>query len=220
MNSGFDLCDADPNAPFRDTLGNRLHTACSFDAAIAFVTKGGAEFVHERFLKKASAAERQKSRLCVSVHWPTDLDALCQLSPYLKDRLRIYLGPKTPQEKKGHSPLMHSKVALTERQDGVLDIFVGSHNWTGTALDGVNMEASVHLFCDGNSPFAVSIKNHLDACNNDEDCVPFDPENLAYYKSLQRKLFPKMPESVPGTDVEGIQALPELSAVVIHAEDF
>lgn len=219
MSSGFQLCDADPHAPFRDSLGNSLQSACSLDAAIAFVTKGGVKFVLERFLQKASANELQTSRLCVSVHWPTDLDALCRLSPYLKDRLRLYLGPQTPQETRGHSPLMHSKVVLSEQSDGRLDIFVGSHNWTGAALDGVNFEASVHLLCDEASPFAASIRKHLDACSNDKDCVAFDPANLAYYKSLQKKLFPKIPESPPGVDVEGVLALPEWPAVVIHAED-
>ena len=46
-------------------------------------------------------------------------------------------------------------------------MFVGSHNWTSSALDGVNLEASTRIDCDLGDTFEREVKSHLDACVKD-----------------------------------------------------
>src|SRR5262245_2165540 len=110
----------------------------------------------------------------------------------LGDQLRIYLGAYTPEETSGRlRPKMHSKVDWVGGQPGQATIFVGSHNWTRTALDGVNMEASVRLECREDEQFARDVKAHLDGCF--AQCVVFDPDDLDYYRAIQHALYPESP---------------------------
>jgi hypothetical protein len=140
-----------------------------------------------------------------------------QLSPLLGSNLRICLGAKTPVESGTDvTPMLHSKVVYTDNGDGTCTAFVGSHNWTGNALNGVNCEASVRVECAADDPFAVEIRRHLDQCAR--LCVPFNPHDLTYYKVLQRQLSTARPPAPEAEEVSAFQKLPGAPAVVIHAE--
>jgi hypothetical protein len=136
----------------------------------------------------------------------------------LKDRLHIHLGSKTPKEKLSFSsPLIHSKILHIEDAAGHTITFVGSHNWTAPALDGVNSEASVRIECDPGDLFASHVKSHLDVCF--AASVPFDPADLQFYKSLQRDYFPRRPEQPDREEMSEFVPIPDPPALVIHAED-
>jgi hypothetical protein len=215
MPRSISLCHPNPKERFRKTLDHALGSASTADAAVAFITKSGVEF----FSSWVTKLGPDRCRLTTSVQFPTDLDALCRLSASLKDRLHIHLGSKTPQEKLSWaSPLIHSKILQVANGSGHTFTFIGSHNWTAPALDGVNLEASVCIECEPEDSFASDVKTHLDACF--AASVPFDPADLQFYKALQRDYFPKRPEQPEREEMDEFVRVPDPPAVVIHAEDF
>jgi len=161
-----------------------------------------------------------RCRLTVSVQFPTDLDALCLLSGQLGDRLHIHLGSDTPFEQSGKqfSPLMHSKVIQLDNTAGGVTTFVGSHNWTSTALDGVNMEAAVRILSEADDPAALAAKEHLDACF--AAGVPFDPADVEFYRAVQSRLYPRRPDRSEREVIAEFARVSDAPAVVIHAEDY
>ncbi len=214
MPSSINFWHPDPRRRFRSVVEGDLRTAAELDLAVAFMTKAGVDFLLDRLERGLSP---DHCRVSVSVHFPTDLAALCRLSDRLADRLHIHLGGEAPREKSGKScPLMHSKVIWAGKEDGKVTIFVGSHNWTSTALDGANMEASVRIECRPDESFAQDVKAHLDACFN--ACVPFDQDDVDFYRSLQVYLHPNL-HAAESEELGDFHPVPAAPAVVIHAED-
>lgn len=214
MPTSITFWHSDPRRRFRSVVEGDLRTAAELDLAVAFMTEAGVDFLLACLDGNLPA---DQCRVSVSVHFPTDLKALCRLSARLGDRLHIHLGSRTPKEKSSRSsPLLHSKVIWVGGEDGGVTIFSGSHNWTSAALDGANMEASVRVECEPDEPFAQEVKAHLDACF--AASVPFRPADLDFYQSLQATLHPNLntPES---EELGDFVQVPTPPAVVIHAED-
>lgn len=207
--------DANPQRSFRPALVTALRTATSLDVAVAFITRAGVDFFRGQVRQFGAG----RCRLTVSVQFPTDLDALCRLSSDLGDWLHIHLGSDTPHEVSGKpfSPLMHSKVVWMDTAAGDVTVFVGSHNWTSTALDGVNMEAGVRIECPAGEQAALDAKAHLDACF--AASVRFDPAELEFYRAIQHSLYPRRPANSQREAITEFDRVPNAPAVVIHAED-
>jgi hypothetical protein len=175
MAEHISLYSRDPKTPFRSIIQRTVRTATELDVASAFMTRAGVDFYKEC----AANIDSTCCRLSVSVHFPTNLDALQRLSSKLGDRLHIFLGGDTPCEKiSKFTPLLHSKIIWIGHGQERVIIFLGSHNWTATALDGVNMEASAGVECQPQDPFAQDIKAHLDSCFHAG--VVFDPADLTF----------------------------------------
>ena len=205
------LCHANPKAPFFKELASVWKMGEFTAAAVAFVTEAGVEFFEHNCLRHQNPA---RCILCFTVQWPTNLDAVARLSPLLGPNLRIHLGAKTPVESGTDlTPMLHSKVVYTEHGDGRCTAFVGSHNWTGNALNGVNFEASVRVECEINDAFAAVIRNHLDRCV--QGCVPFEPNDINYYKAVQHELSSKRPPAPDAEEVTAFEKLPGSPAVII-----
>ncbi len=210
----FSLCSADPKAHFSRELVTAWNRGSFTRAAVAFLTEGGVEFFEHRCL---DYQDHKQCCLCITVQWPTDLDAVARLSPLFGPNLRIFLPGDTPVELGTDvTPMLHSKVIYTDLGDGKCAVFVGSHNWTSNGLNGANFEASVRVECDINDPFAADIREHLDRCA--DECVPFDVNDIDYYKVLQHKLSSNRPPAPDAEHVAAFKRLPGSPAVVIHAE--
>jgi HKD family nuclease len=212
MPAKLTLCSADPRAAFRAVIEETLDGATGLDVAVAFMTEAGADL----FSKWAKIVQPQNCRLCVSVQFPTDLDALMKLHKVLGSQLHIHLK-SGPQEMVGSptlSSLLHSKIMWIKGGDRHVSIFVGSHNWTSSALDSVNFEASTRIECDIGDQFEQEVKSHINACVH--DCVVFNPNDIDYYRSLQIALFPKRPK---GPERQPIRQCKKADGTVIHAED-
>lgn len=208
------LCNADPKSPFSADLAAVWARGRFTQAAVAFLTAGGVEFFAQHCLDHQ---DRERCRLCFTVQWPTDLDAVARLSPVLGSNLRIHLGAKTPVETGTDvTPMLHSKAVYTDHGDSTSTSFVGSHNWTANALNGVNFEASVRVECDTSNAFAIDLRRHLDECFR--RCVPFDPNDIAYYKAVQRVLSSHRPPALDAEPVAAFERIQGAPAVVIHAE--
>jgi phosphatidylserine/phosphatidylglycerophosphate/cardiolipin synthase-like enzyme len=59
-------------------------------------------------------------------------------------------------------PMLHSKIYYMEYDDGSASAFVGSHNMTAFALNGMNGEASVLLEGATSDPAFSDIRKHID----------------------------------------------------------
>jgi hypothetical protein len=83
------------------------------------------------------------------------------------DRLFVHLG-HTRATGSGakytfyrYHPMLHSKIYFMEAADGTAYAFIGSHNLTGFALNGMNGEASVLMTGPASSPEFNPIKDHI-----------------------------------------------------------
>ena len=105
---------------------------------------------------------------------------------------------------------MHSKALAVTGPGSWFTGFVGSANWTFTALEGVNLEATVEVRCDADDRFAADLRAHVDACIAESD--PFDPSQVDAYLAIQRALMPAGPRDPDDEDLDDFDRFP---AVVI-----
>jgi hypothetical protein len=198
-----------PHTPLRSVLQPLFQHASRVESAVAFVTRPGVR----TFLKLVpDPAVRRNSRFVASIRWPTDLDALCELATAMPGRVHIHRGFLLPEEINHDRPLMRSKMVYIEDGRGGVHVLVGSHNWTGQALDGNNLEASVHVECPPGDSFAAQVRTHIDRCVAESEV--FDPSRLDDYKAIQMSLH-GWPDG-PGEEPFGFVREP---VVVIHAEE-
>ncbi|MDE1822245.1 MAG: hypothetical protein KGI98_15510 [Euryarchaeota archaeon] len=151
--------------------------------AVAYFTAKGARMM-DPLLHEVERTEGSFG--VVSVEWPTDIDELARLHKRLRGKLFIHTGiwPGTGTKVAGK---LHCKVIYAEQGESTT-IQVGSHNWTGTALDGSNIELSVRHECPTSGPFAKSVSEFIDTAKLLSE--PFDPAKADYYKELQRFMVP------------------------------
>lgn len=198
---------SNPHGGLRRQLVGAIRGADHFDAAVAFVTQAGFDF-----LRDALKPQRPSFRIVASIRWPTDIRAMAELATEFPGSTWIHLAGNGPQEKSGDKYQMHSKAVAIERRNDFVG-FVGSHNWTFTALDGLNLEATVEVSCASTDSFASELRAHLEACIQESE--PFDASQIDTYLEIQRRLHCGPPGN-GGVDVEDFD---KYSAVVIHAED-
>src|SRR5262249_47679913 len=155
----------------------------------------------------------RRSRLVASIRWPTNLDSLKHLAEQIPGRVYLYRGMTLPEEINHDRPLMHSKVVYVEHEQSEdVDMLVGSHNWTGQALHGNNVEASIHIQCQSKDSIAHDVREHLEHCFQGGE--QFDPRKLADYKAIQLELHGSPPRPW-GEEIGFVKD----SIVVIHAEE-
>lgn len=124
---------------------NRLQTVLedsrTLRAAVAFWTVRK-EDVNEDLTRALSG----NGFLCVDLQWPTDIEAVAGLKLAGAD-VWLHLARANAQRGEGKSHtqrhLLHTKILLFDLWGGGSELWVGSHNWTGRALSGLNIEASV-----------------------------------------------------------------------------
>ena len=174
---------------------------------MAFITQRGVEL----FQGLKPLDPRPDLRLVASVRWPSDLDALQKLAADWPGSVWLHLCGNSPRERAGDRFQMHSKIVYVEHPGQPVDAFIGSHNLTAAALDGINDEASVHLRCHPKNAVAQQIREHIDCCRNEAE--QFDPFRMPLYRQAQIA-FQNGLRSY-GDGVEGFKSLP---VMVIYAE--
>ncbi len=198
------ICYSQPHKPLFDLLADALGNGGKLKAAIAFVTRRGVDFLREHF-------KGDRFQLIVSIRWPTDLDALARIANEYPDSIWLHMGGFIPQEKKAERFQLHSKVVCIEN-NGNVDLFIGSHNWTATALHGINLEAGVHIRCGKDEEVAKDLIEHINECQSESQ--KFDPNQLSFYKEVQNKLH-RSPNREEDQDIDGFI---REQTLVIHAE--
>lgn len=198
-----------PHDPIRRHLAAAIAQATRADAAVAFITRAGVDFL----LHEIESHPTIRFRIVTSVRWPTNIRAVGELATRWPDSVWIHLAGDSPHEKAGDRYQMHSKAMAVETTDDRIIGFVGSHNWTFSALDGVNLEASVEVSCQPSDAFARDLRAHIEACAAEAE--PFEAEHIDRYLAIQRALHPgPLPDS--SDEVDGFE---KYSTIVIHAED-
>jgi len=143
--------------------------------------------------------------LCVDIHLPTDIDVLCDMK-LAGANVYLHIVETGTQAVEGGTGiarnLLHTKIYLFESIGAVPELWVGSHNWTLSALSGLNIEASLEVGCEPKSELYLSAVESLEAIRR--KCVAVDPSLRDYYKRLQG--FQEPPEG-PGTIVQVLEVV-------------
>jgi hypothetical protein len=183
------------------------------DAAVAFVTRPGVAFLHQYLKSRPSG----KARLVASVRFPTNLPELANLEDDYPGTVFLHTGFQFPVEDDGDRGQFHSKIVLLEMAGTERCIVVGSHNWTGNALNGLNMEAGMILRCQDSDPIVAQVRQHIQACATAPGTEPFTRQRLKFYQTIQCDLHRRIG---PGsTDSEDFPGFEPMEALVMHAED-
>ncbi len=207
--SYVEFFDPFPHEPLRPRLAELFNGAQRVQAAIAFVTAKGGMSLRGYLVSHPGVTHR----LAISIQFPTNLRFLESLAALPSVNLRVHLGYVQPFEEPGERAQLHSKLMVIEYEDTRRCIVCGSHNWTGMALDGNNLEAGMIIHCVESEPLVAQVRRHIDGCwDRSED---FRSERMRAYETIQRKLH-------VGPDAPDSQVLPGFcsdAALVIHAED-
>jgi len=207
----FEFVDAYPYRRLEPDLQALVLGARRLDAAVAFVTRPGVALLRQ-YLKTQRAGS---ARLVASVRFPTDLQELANLEDDYRGTVFLHTGFQTPTEKGADRGQFHSKVTLLELDGTERCIVLGSHNWTGNALHGHNMEAGIILRCQETDPIVAQVRQHIEACARRSEA--FVRQRLRFYETIQRDLHRRIRPG--GTDSEDFPGFESMDALVMHAED-
>jgi hypothetical protein len=114
INVNIEFFDGGPNAGLGGRIPSVLAGAQRIDAAVAFVTRRGADLVRQLMALPGLPV----IRLVASVRFPTNLSQLAELAGKLPRRVWIHLGYNQPQEALGDRGQFHSKLAMADLEGG------------------------------------------------------------------------------------------------------
>ncbi len=174
MDITFFPSPSDPHGPARSTLDDLLSKGTTrIMVACAFCTGAGVAIMH-RHLDRLRAPD---SCLVISADNPTDIAAVNDLAKKAPGAVWLHKTGKLPREKGVGSALMHSKVFYSEAGDDCW-LWVGSHNLTGRATTGANLEAALLLSGHrSDAPFQAA-RQHIEACRDEASPCPVEPPQL------------------------------------------
>lgn len=126
---------------------------------------------------------------CIAdIHSPTNVDKINLFYQQGATHFFLFFKELRPKDRPDafiERHLMHTKMLLFDLPDGKAELWVGSHNFTKQALTGINREASLVIPCHQNDALYSKTLAYLHSILEDEDCHPFDPNQLDTYKKLQ-----------------------------------
>lgn len=153
-----------PQQEIASRIADRLSRSTATSIVTGFATPGGL----------ASIASPLKSRplslatLVVGAATYPGFGTLDELvsAGVPSDRLFVHLGHSAPSGGRKnpfvrHHPMLHSKVYYMELPDSRACAFIGSHNLTSFALNGLNGEAGVYLEADRNEVELEQVRRHI-----------------------------------------------------------
>ena len=167
----------------RMRLTTALQDCILLKGAVAFVTISP-EYITELPDKLSS----KESFLCVDMHSPTDINSL---AGFVENGANIFLhnyelALNIEKENKINA-LMHTKILHFEFSNGNTETWIGSHNLTRKALDGMNFEATAVVRTEQKTEeeiiFVKDITEYLNVIKN--SCIEFVIEDISFYKLLQ-----------------------------------
>ena len=177
-----ELISSNPHEPLGPRLAAVIEGASRVRAAVAFMTGEGVNWVSKALAKNPGV----DFKLLVSVRWPTNLAALAKLAEKRPDSVWLHLCGVLPKEVDGEVYQFHPKLLVAERADGAADVVVGSHNWTGMALHGLNQEASMHVRCAASDKVVKDALGFFDQSQHGAE--EFHLGRLGDYLAIQAKL--------------------------------
>ncbi|MTJ12890.1 hypothetical protein FJR11_09860 [Anabaena sp. UHCC 0187] len=147
----------------------------------------------------AEKLEHEDSFYCVDLNITTDIDKLNefarQKATNQEYKANLFLFTKKLRKRstavqstsdikrEKYTHLLHSKVICFENTDNTVEIWIGSHNMTHRAIKGGNIESTSVIHTSKGSDFHKEILEFLNFIK--EQCIDFDPDEIAYYKQVQ-----------------------------------
>ncbi len=179
----IELIPALKNPNIKSKLENLFLTCKNFMGCTAFWSIG-IDFFQNKAL--AFALKKPNSFLCADIQFPTNLDKILEYSKYGVTEIYLHKYRQAPNKnnKNKNTNLLHSKILVFVLNDTDAEIWVGSHNLTGYAILGVNLEASITIKCKITDTIYQDVYNYLQYVKN-EYCFKFDPKMIDIYKKLQ-----------------------------------
>jgi len=181
---------AQPQHMVSGLLDSSFAQCRSAAVVVGFITPDGAEAIG---LSSSSHASKL-SRLVIGAGTYRAFEAVDQViaAGANSSDVRVHLGHCRRSSGKKHPflryhPMLHSKIYYFDMPDGSAAAFVGSHNLTGFALNGLNGEAGTLLEGSSDDPVFGEVRQHIDAAY--AQAVPYDASMKEAYAWWTREYF-------------------------------
>lgn len=155
----------------------------SFRGCVAFWTIKLDFFSFKAFAK---ALKKPNSFFCADIQLPTNIENILEYSKFGVEEIYLHKFRQPPSEYTLNTNLLHSKVLLFQLNDTDAEIWIGSHNFTGYAIEGLNLEASISIRCKTNDKIYEEVSEYLEYVKRDF-CFKFDPYQVDVYEKLQTR---------------------------------
>jgi hypothetical protein len=166
-------------------LDSLFRECTSFKASLAYWT------IREDFFKNSltNALKKSNSFVCVDLTKPTDLYAINSF--YYENVNQFYWHKYKISSGMGNDyKLLHSKVLLFDLPNNEAEIWVGSMNFTQTAIKGLNIESITKINCLQDEKVYKDTLEFLNFVKNDL-CYQYELSELDYYEMLQQQSITK-----------------------------
>jgi HKD family nuclease len=169
----------------RGKLQESINKCITLRGAVAFWTVDIGYF--DGLVEKLSHAD---SFMCVDIHEPTRIDFLKKFVESGAKNIYLFLY----HVESGRYPLMHTKLLVFDLPDNKAEIWIGSQNFTNSALSGFNFEATTVVSTTTTSSLykkVIDYLNFIRKCCEDIKLIVdsiqsrFDPKLDDFYKKLQ-----------------------------------
>jgi len=172
--------NAETKSSIKERLRDSLNECISMKAAIAYWT-----ISREYLPELVSALSKPNSFACADIHLPTNIDNLAEFKKHGCDvYLHCYDLAKNIVNEQRLRSLMHVKSIVFEFKHRT-EIWVGSHNFTRKALDGINFELSTIIATEPNSAYQKQVEKYLELIR--QNCEQYDLSKIGFYKKLQQE---------------------------------
>jgi len=190
-----------------ESLKGMFESAKAIRFSIAFMTASGFRIIEQ--ILDFSMMHNINSYGIIGIHRPTDIDSVDQLNRDTDDRIYINEVYAHFTETKRRIPLIHAKLVVIDYEDGRASIYIGSHNWTRSALLGPNMESGAIVDCYKKDAFYNRICSHIEEIRAMSE--PFNPDKIALYKLVQKQLY----ENIGGPEKPKIKFDKDESLIIL-----
>lgn len=165
-------------------LRAELETAERVDILVSFIKKAGVRKLEDIFERLTSTDAQGRSRLTVRVLTTTYMGATDRLA---LDQLARYPGVEVRVSLDGRRERLHAKAWIFQRGNGFGTAFIGSANWSKSALiDGI--EWTVKIAQRRDPQLFDSAKANFETLWNDPEFAAYFPDNEDHREALDRAL--------------------------------
>lgn len=164
-------------------LDSLFHECTSFKASVAYWT------IFPDFFKTTltNALKKQDSFVCLDLSEPTNIYAI---KSFCINGAEEFYWHKYRVRSGSNFRLLHSKVLLFDLPNGNSEIWIGSMNFTETAIKGFNVESISKINCSQTDDIYKDVLEFLNFMKNNL-CFKFDINQIPYYQILNGETIQK-----------------------------
>lgn len=185
LNANIEFLQSKEESNIKDRLNSSIDKCTAIRGAVAFWS-----IRPEYFAKLPEKLANPKSYICVDIHAPTDIDDLAE---FVKKNANIYLFMYRKDKEK--FPLLHTKFLIFDLCNEQVEIWLGSQNFTYSALEGKNIESTTIITTSKESELYNKLDEYLEfiktTCEEigtklyTEIDKKFNSDYIDFYKKLQ-----------------------------------